>query len=247
MHACSGARLLAGTMALVAALAGRPAAADEAAIRRNLPTRIPDLPGIDEVRPSAVTGLWEVRLGTEIIYSDADGSFVFEGALIDTRRQVDLTEQRETALKAFDYERLPMRDAVTWTRGNGARQLVVFADPNCAYCRKFERLLNDVPNVTVHTFLIPILGDDSVTKAHAIWCAPAAERGRVWRRWMVDGVAPPAAPDCDTAALDRNLALQRRHGVVGTPSLVFRDGERFSGVMTLAALEGKFASLSRRR
>jgi len=238
---------LACLLALLAAFAAPLTAADEAAIRRHLPTRIPDLPKIDEVRPSAMPGLWEVRLGTEVIYSDSEGGFVLEGALIDTRRQVDLTEERETALKAFDYDELPLRDAVTWTRGTGARHLVVFADPNCAYCRKFEKLLSDVPNVSVHTFLIPILGDDSVTRANAIWCAPAAKRGEIWRRWMVDGVAPPAAAACDASALDRNLALQKRHGVVGTPSLVFRDGERFSGVMTMTALESKFASLSNRR
>ena len=231
-------------MAFVALLAASSAGADEAAIRRNLSTRIPDLPKIDGVRPSAMPGLWEVRLGTEIIYSDAAGRFIIEGALIDTRRQVDLTEERETALKAFDYDTLPMRDAVTWSRGNGSRQLVVFADPNCAYCRKFETLLGDVPNVTVHTFLIPILGDDSVATARAIWCAPAGQRGAVWRRWMIEGVKPPAAPACDTSALERNLALQQRHGIVGTPSLVFRDGERISGVVTPMALEKKFASLT---
>jgi thiol:disulfide interchange protein DsbC len=239
--------LLAGLLALLAPLVQSPAAADEASIRRNLAARLPELQKIDEVRPSAMPGLWEVRLGTEVIYSDADGSFVLEGALIDTRRQVDLTEARETALKAFDYATLPLRDTVTWSRGTGARHIVVFADPNCAYCRKFERLLSDVPNVTVHTFVIPILGEDSVAKAHAIWCAPAAQRGQVWRRWMVDGVVPPATAACDTAALERNLELQRRHGVVGTPSLVFRDGERVAGVMTIAALESKFASLSQRR
>ena len=236
--------VLVATAAFIVLLAGSLVRADEAAIRRNLSARVPDLPKIDEVRPSAMPGLWEVRLGTEIIYSDADGSFVVEGALIDTRRQVDLTEERETGLKAFDFDNLPMRDAVTWSRGNGSRRLVVFADPNCTFCRKFELLLSDVPNLTVHTFLIPILGDDSTAKAKAIWCAPASKRGAIWRRWMVDGVAPPAAPACDTSALDRNLVLQQRHGIVGTPSLVFRDGERVSGVMTSIALERKFASLT---
>lgn len=235
--------LVAGVAAVVL-LAGSVVRADEAAIRRNLSARVPDLPRIDDVRPSAMPGLWEVRLGTEIIYSDADGSFVIEGALIDTRRQVDLTEERETALRAFDYDKLPIRDAVTWSRGKGSRQLVVFADPNCTYCRKLETLLGDVPDITVHTFLIPILGDDSIARAKTIWCAPAAKRGAVWRRWMVDGIAPPAAPACDTSALDRNLLLQQRHAIVGTPSLVFRDGERVSGVITSTALEKKFASLT---
>jgi len=215
------------------------ARADEAAIRRNLPARLPDLPHIDDVRPAPVPGLFEVRVGTEVIYSDSEGAFVFEGDLIDTARQVNLTDERETALKHIDVTKLPFADAVVWKRGSGARRLVVFADPNCGYCRKLERALNDVPDITVFTFVIPILGDDSAVKARDIWCA--ADRGATWRRWMVDGVAPPEAL-CDTAALTRNLAMQRRYGVVGTPSLVFADGERVVGVLDAAGLEKKLAT-----
>jgi thiol:disulfide interchange protein DsbC len=226
------------TLALCAAssVASR---ADETAIRRNLPARLPDLPHIDEVRPAPVPGLFEVRLGNDVIYSDADGSFVLEGDLIDTSRQVNLTDERETALKRIDVAMLPLADAVVWKSGSGARRLVVFADPNCGYCRKLERVLNDVRDVTVFTFVIPILGDDSVVKARDIWCA--ADRGAAWRRWMVDGIAPPAAT-CDTAALTRNLAMQRRYGVVGTPSLVFAGGERVAGVLDAAGLEQRLAA-----
>lgn len=217
--------------------------ADEAAIRRNLPALLPELPTIDAVQPSPLAGLWEVRMGTELVYTDADGHYVLEGDLIDARKHVNLTQERETALKAFDFRRLPLEDAVTWKRGNGQRHLVVFADPNCGYCRQLEKSLNDVKNVTVHTFLIPILGDDSIAKARAIWCAPAANRGQLWRDWMTQGKAPPAAPGCDASALDRNLVLQQRHGVTGTPSLVFEDNDRIAGVVTVATLEKKFASL----
>jgi thiol:disulfide interchange protein DsbC len=230
--------------ALACAAVATATLADEAAIRRNLPARLPDLPRIDEIVRSPIAGLWEVRLGSEVIYSDAEGAFIIEGELLDTRRALNLTERRETALKAFDFAKLPLGDAVTWKRGKGTRKLVVFADPNCGYCRELEKRLGDVADITVHTFLIPILGDDSVAKARAIWCARDRDRGPVWRRWMVDGVAPPAAAACDLGALDRNLALQRRHGVVGTPSLVFADGERVAGVLTPAALEQKFAALA---
>jgi thiol:disulfide interchange protein DsbC len=228
--ACAALALLA--VALVAA-------ADEAAIRRNLPLRLPDLPAIDEVRPAALPGLWEIRLGGEVIYSDAEASFVLEGELIDTRARVNLTEQREQALKAIVFAKLPLADAVVWRRGTGARRLAVFADPNCGYCQRLEKELSGVTDITVYTFVIPILGEDSVEKARSIWCARA--RGTTWRHWMVDGVAPPKGATCDTTALTRNLALQKRHGVVGTPSLVFEDGERVAGVLDAAALRLKLA------
>jgi thiol:disulfide interchange protein DsbC len=225
---------------LLCAAWGAASFADEAAIRRNLPARLPDLPPIEEVRPSPVPGLWEVRLGTEVIYSDANGAFVLEGDLIDTRRRVNLTDLREEELKRIDVAKLPLADAVMWKRGTGARRLVVFADPQCGYCRRLERELNGVPDITVYTFVIPILGEESVHKSRAIWCA--ADRGVAWRRWMLDGVAPPDNATCDTRALTRNLELQKRHGVSGTPSLVFGDGERVAGMLAAAELDKKLGA-----
>jgi thiol:disulfide interchange protein DsbC len=232
-------RVIGVAVAALLSAAAWMARADEATIRRNLPTRLPDLPTIDEVRAAPVPGLWEVRLGHEVIYTDGEARFVLEGDLIDTRSRVNLTEQREEALKAINVATLPYADAVVWRRGNGARKLVVFADPNCSYCRKLEQELSSVTDITVYTFVIPILGDDSVHKARAIWCA--SDRGGTWRRWMVDGAAPAGNASCDTSALIRNLALQRQHGIVGTPSLVFEDGERVAGVLDAAALARRLA------
>lgn len=216
--------------------------ADEAAIRKNLPARLPNLPAIDEVTRLPVGGLWEVRMGSEVVYSDADGSFVIQGQIIDTRQQRNLTEERIAKLTAFDFAKLPLQDAVVWQQGTGARKLVVFADPNCGFCKRFERELNNVRDITVYTFLVPILGGDSPEKTRAIWCA--GDKGKVWRSWMLDGTAPPAVTGrCDTTALARNLALGQKHAINGTPSLVFEDNERVPGILSAGELEKKFSAL----
>jgi thiol:disulfide interchange protein DsbC len=217
-----------------------------ATIRETLATRLPNLPHIDEITRSPVPGLWEVRLGSQVIYSDAQGSFVIEGEIIDTAQHANLTRDRIDKLTAIDFSRLPLQDAVVWKKGTGARKLVVFADPNCGYCKKLEHDLNNVSDITVFTFLIPILGGDSPQKARDVWCSQ--DSGRVWRNWMIDGLQPPAATaKCDTAALSRNVALGQKHGVTGTPSLVFEDSERVPGILSAADLEKKFATLARRK
>lgn len=222
------------------------AAADEAAIRRNLATRLPNLPHIDSVLPSAVKGLWEIRLGSEVIYSDELGSFVIEGQIIDTQRHVNLTEQRLEELTAVDFRKLPLKDAVVWKQGSGARRIVVFADPNCGYCKHLERDLSSVPDITVYTFLVPVLGGDSPEKSRAIWCA--RDRGKVWRSWMLNGAAPPvAAAKCDSSVLERNLALGHRHGLTGTPMLVFEDNQRVPGIMSADDLTAKLAAIASRK
>jgi thiol:disulfide interchange protein DsbC len=213
-------------------------AQNEAALRKNLAERLPQLPKIDEVSKTPVAGLFEVRYnGTEILYSDESGDFIFiNGALIDTKTRVDLTEARIDKLTAIDFDKLPVKDAIVIKQGSGARKMAVFVDPNCGYCKRFERDLTGIKDVTIYTFLIPILGPDSGVKSRDIWCAK--EPVQTWRAWMLDGVAPPKmAAGCDTAAIDRNLELSRKQRVNGTPAVFFTDGTRKPGAIPAALVE----------
>ena len=214
------------------------AGAQEAVIRKTLPERLPQLPKIDEVNRTPIPGLWEVRYGgSEILYSDDKGEHIFvNGSLVETRTRTDLTEARIEKLLAVSWDKLPMKDAVLIRQGTGARKLAVFADPNCGYCKRFERDLAGIKDLTVYTFLIPILGPDSTTKSRDIWCAK--DPAKVWRAWMLDGVAPPsAAKGCDTAAVERNLAFSRANRINGTPAVFFEDGTRKPGAIPAEMIE----------
>lgn len=216
--------------------------ADEASIRKNLAARLPQLPPIDEVSKTPLPGIWEVRMGSEILYADDDASFVIEGSIIDLKGQLNITQERIASLTAFKFDELPFKDAVEWKQGSGKNKLVVFADPNCGYCKHFEKELGKIKDLTVYTFLVPMLGGDSPEKARDIWCAK--DRGKVWRAWMVDGKAPDPVPGaCDTGALERNMDLVMKHAVRGTPTLVFADSKRSAGVISVEELESHFAQI----
>ena len=219
--------------ALLACAAG--ASADEAAIRKNLGERLAEMK-IDEISKTPIAGLYEVRIGTDIFYADEQGNHVIQGNIIDTRTRSDITQARINKLTAIDFASLPLKDAIVWKQGTGARKLVVFADPNCGYCKHFEKDLLNVKDITVYTFLYPILGGDSPDKARDIWCAK--EQGKVWRDWMIEGKAPPRSMgQCDASALQRNTALGRKHTVNGTPSVVFEDGTRVPGALPAEQVE----------
>ena len=221
-------------------------AAVQAAIRKALAERIPKMPPIDEISRTPIAGLYEVRYaGTEIIYTDAAGDHLVQGAIIDTKTRTDLTEQRIDKLTAIDFAQLPLKDAIVIKQGTGARKVAVFVDPNCGYCKRFERDLAGVKDVTVYTFLLPILGPDSTTKSRAIWCAK--DGAKAWRAWMLDGVAPePAKAGCDVAVLDRNLEFGRKHRINGTPAVMFEDGTRKPGAIPGEMLERLLAQASRK-
>ena len=217
------------------------ATAQEPAIRKTLAERIPQLEKIDEVRATPMGGLYEVRVGTDLFYTDAKGNFLIQGELIDTKARRNLTEDRINKLTAVDFNALPLQDAFATVRGNGKRKLVVFADPNCGYCKRFERDLQNVDNVTIHTFLYPILSPDSAEKSRNIWCAK--DRNNAWNDWMLREKTPAAA-SCDTAALQRNLAFGKKHKITGTPTLLFANGARVPGAIGAADIEKRLAEAS---
>ena len=223
------------TSFLLAACFATAAFADEASIRKNLAERLPEFPKIDEVLKTAIPGIYELRIGTEILYTDEHGSYLIEGQVIDTKSRVNLTEQRIAKLTAIDFKTLQLKDAIVWKQGTGERKLVVFADPNCGYCKKFERDLQEVKNVTVYTFLYPILGADSAEKSKAIWCAK--DNTKAWRDWMIKNVPVENSPNCDASALQRNAVFGKKHRINGTPGLVFEDGSQRAGALNAEAIE----------
>ncbi len=210
-------------------------AAQEATIRKNLTERIPQLEKIDEITKSPMPGLFEIRVnGSEIYYTDAEGNFLVQGSLIDTKQRRNLTEERIEKLLAVNFDALPFKDAFTIVRGNGKRKLAVFEDPNCGYCKKFERDLQKLDNVTVYMFLYPILGPDSTEKSNRIWCAK--DRTKAWQDWMVRDQSPSPAT-CDTSAITRNVEIGRKFKITGTPTLLFVDGSRVPGAIGVAQVE----------
>jgi thiol:disulfide interchange protein DsbC len=215
----------------------------EATIRKNLSERIPQLPKIEEISRTPMSGLYEVRLNNnEIYYSDADGNFLIQGNLIDTKSRRNLTEEREAKLGAIDFASLPLKDAIQIVRGNGKRKLAVFEDPNCGFCKRFERDLAKVENVTIYLFLYPILGQDSADKSRNVWCAkdPAA----AWAQVMGEGRIANASA-CDTSAIARNVEFGRKYKITGTPTLVAQDGVRVPGAINTQQIEKLLADASK--
>ena len=213
--------------------------AQEAVIRKNLAERLPALVKIDEVSKTPMNGLYEIRVDSDIFYTDAEGNFLIQGNLIDTKGKRNLTEERVEKLSAIDFDALPLKDAFTQVRGNGKRKLAVFEDPNCGYCKRFERDLQKVNDVTIYTFLIPILSADSVEKSKNIWCSK--DKNKAWLDWMVREQTPAKA-SCDTTALERNLAFSKKYKITGTPTVFFANGTRVPGAISAQEIEKQLVS-----
>ena len=232
--------LLKTLLAAATILACGAVMAQEAQIRKNIAERLPQIKVVDEVSKTPIPGVFELRInGSEIFYTDAQANYLIEGNIIDVRGKRNLTEERINKLTAVKFDDLPFKDAFTIVRGNGKRKIAVFEDPNCGYCKRFERELQKVDNVTVYTFLYPLLGADSVEKSKAIWCAK--DQAKTWQDFMLrDQPVTPAS--CDTNALTRNTEFGRKYKITGTPTLFFVDDTRVPGAADAAQLEKLLAA-----
>jgi len=187
-------------------------------------------------------GLWEVVIGTEVIYVDQDVNYAFVGRVLDAKTRDDLTARKRDELLRIDFKTLPLEHALKIVRGDGSRKLVTFEDPNCGYCKKLYRDIAGLKNVTIFTFLYPILSQDSFEKSRGIWCAK--DRAKAWDDLMVNGKAPPApAVECKHP-LQQTLELGRKLEVTGTPTLFFADGRRMPGAVPLDRIEAAFKEIA---
>lgn len=233
--------MLVAPLALTLAAAACAETAQEAAVRKAIEPRLGDGVKVDSVTRTPYSGLFEVRVDGDIVYTDAKADYLFVGRIINTRTQQDLTRARADDLNKIKFADLPFELAMKMVKGNGKRVIAVFEDPNCGYCKRFRQTLNDMDNVTVYTFMYNILAEDSVNKSRNIWCS--TDRTKAWDDWMLRGKLPENASASCSAPHDQVLALGQKMRVTGTPTVFFTDGTRITGAVDLKTLESKIASI----
>jgi thiol:disulfide interchange protein DsbC len=217
---------------LAAALAcvSLAAVADEADVKKSVEAK---LGKIEKIVRSPMAGIWEVTVDGQIVYADDKGAYLIFGNLLEVKTGKNLTAERQ-------FNSLPLELAVKQVRGSGKNVMVTFEDPNCGYCKKLAKDILTLKDVTVYTFLYPVLGDDSYEKSKAIWCAP--DKSKAWTEWMTAGKALPAVPaKCDISGLDKSAQLGRKLRINGTPAIFFTGGERVGGYIPAAEIEKHFA------
>ncbi len=204
--------------------------AGEAEIRQSLQSKFPNIGKLEHVVKTPYAGLYEIMVGDKLLYTDEQGIYLFDGNVIEIRNRTNLTEQRQRQL--FNFDKLPLELAVKKVKGNGKRRMAYFSDPQCGYCKKLEKELSKVNDVTLYLFLYPIFpGSDEIVRN--VRCAK--DPSRAWDELMLKGVAPALAT-CKTVT-DKVLAFGRERGVSGTPNLIFADGTQVPGYLPAEELE----------
>ncbi|MFN3790108.1 DsbC family protein [Massilia sp.] len=213
----------------------------EATIKKALEPRLGGAK-IESIRETPYSGLYEVRVAGDILYTDKKGDYLFIGHVYDTKTSTNLTRARIEEVNKIKFSDLPLELALKQVKGNGKRVIAVFEDPNCGYCKRLRQTtLKEIDNVTIYTFMYNILSEDSFVKSKNIWCA--ADRVKAWDDWMINNKVPPTAPAGCESPNDQVVALGQKLRIQGTPAIFFTDGSRIPGAIDLKGLEAKLQSL----
>src|SRR4249920_1768424 len=210
---------------LLAATLATTALADEASVKRGVEARFDGIK-VDSVTKTSYAGLYEIVVGETLFYTDEKVTFIFKGDIIDARSQKNLTEERQQKLSVIKFEDLPLELAIKQVRGNGKRVVAIFSDPFCPYCKNLDRALMREDDITIYTFLYPILRAESPEKSRAIWCAP--DRAKAYYDFMLNGRETASTAGC-SAPVEKWLALGQKVGVRATPTSFATNGQRILG------------------
>ncbi|MEQ1526542.1 MAG: DsbC family protein [Gallionella sp.] len=205
--------------------------AGEKEIRSSLQSKFPDIP-LGQITQTTYSGLYEVVIDDQLMYTDAKGDYLFNGSIVETKTRRNLSEERSKVLFAVDFKALPLELAVKRVKGNGKRKMAYFSDPNCSYCEKLEKELVNVTDVTLYIFPYPLF-DGSEEIVRNVYCAK--DPAKTWSNWMLSK-SRPTKTNCDVP-IDKIKTLGKKMRVNGTPNLVFADGQQVPGYMPAAALE----------
>jgi thiol:disulfide interchange protein DsbC len=218
-----------------------PAFADEAAVRKGFQARFPEMK-VESVTRTPFSGLYEVVFDGQVVYTDDKLAFLMSGNLFDLRttQERNLTRERRDQIATGALVKA-QGNAIKRVRGNGKRVVYTFEDPNCGYCKELQKELNKMTDITVYTFLLPILSPDSVEKSKIVWCAK--DRSRTWDDLMNKAALPANAPKNCANPLEENQALAQRFGVRGTPAIYLANGQQVGGYLPAEKLEQALAAV----
>lgn len=210
------------------------------AVKKAFEARYPDVK-VENITKAAFGNLFEIYAGGDIIYTDDKVTFLIIGTMVDAKTRENITDARLRKLTAIKFSELPTEQAIKTVIGNGSRKLAVFSDPYCGYCKRFEPDILGLKDVTIYTFLYPIIRSESIPVSKKVWCSK--DRVKAWQDLMIRNIDPTAGDTCKNP-IDDVVSLGRRLRVTGTPTTFFEDGERVAGALTRDVIENKFAAIA---
>ncbi len=221
---------LLAAIALLLPVAQAESASPEKTIRDALAKVVPGVE-IDSVSASPIDGLFEVMIGTQLMYVTADGRYFVDGRIVDLETRADLTEPRLSQSRKTLVDGIGESQMVIFGPADAKHTVTVFTDIECGYCRKLHGEIDQYAKegIRVRYLFYPRAGQGSPAydEAVSVWCAGDAGAQREAMTEAKSG-KPIPAKTC-TNPVDAHIALGQELGLRGTPAILTESGEMIPG------------------
>jgi thiol:disulfide interchange protein DsbC len=185
----------------------------------------------EDLRPTPVTGLFEMRRGSDILYVSQDGKYVFLGDLYKVAGRQNLTEVRRSELRRGLIDAVPESKMVVFSPPNPKYTITVFTDVDCPYCRTLHSQIAEYNRlgVKVRYLFFPRSGPntESWLKAEQVWCS--SDRKAALTQAKLG--KPLDAKICPNTPVEQEYELGKQIGLEGTPGIVLSNGTMIAGYM----------------
>ena len=193
-------------------------------VKSNLSKQHPKL-NIENIQATDMKGIYSGSMDGQVVYLGEDAQHILVGSMYRLSDQKNLTQDLVLKQNSIDWKKLPLQDAVKSVRGNGKRQIAIFSDPNCPYCKQLEAELSKLNDVTIYTFIYPIK-TQSIAVSKQVFCEK--DPALAWSNLISKGIQPSSKKTCANP-VERNLSLGKSLGLTGTPAIIFSNGFKVMG------------------
>ena len=223
------------SLAALMGLCSAVSMADVATVSKNVKQQHPQLK-LDNIQATEMKGIYSASMDGQVVYLNEDAQHILAGSMIRLKDQHNLTKDLLIQQNSVDWKKLPLQDAIKSVRGTGKRQIAIFSDPNCPYCKQLEAELKKLDNITIYTFILPLKAQ-SVAPSKQVYCekTPAL----AWENLITKAQLPTSQSSCANP-VERNIVLAHRLGVNGTPAIIFSNGFKVMGAYPAAQIEQIF-------
>lgn len=198
------------------------------------------------IAESPMSGILQVRLGSDIVYMTDDGRYLLQGRVLDLDTRQDITDQaksriREELIDGIDYDKL-----ISYGPEDSEFQVIVFTDVDCGYCRRLHQQVEEYNDAGIRisyaAFPRAGVGSDTFRKMTSVWCSDDQRAAMD----LAKGGGTPEPVEC-AAPVAEQYQLGQSVGVTGTPALVTPGGDLIPGYVPPNDLRTRLEQLAASR
>jgi thiol:disulfide interchange protein DsbC len=209
--------------------------ADPAAIEKIKQSLEKNLPHVkaDKISESPVAGMYEVIIGSQVVYMSADSRYMIQGDLYDLNTKENISESAKSNIRLAAIEKLGEKNMVVYKPDTVKNVITVVTDIDCPYCRRLHSEIADymAEDVEVRYIFMPLKGDADMKKTVSVWCADDQQKALDTAK----AGGNVEEKSCDNP-ISEHMATARELGVRGTPAIVLEDGQLLPGYVPAAKL-----------